>query len=75
MSTLTSESFIASLERAILAEMNNLVEQEAETAAERVRVRAREMAPRLAMALLKNFNVSMDRNEIVIRVITDEAKP
>ncbi len=75
MSVITSESFIASLERAILAEMNSLVEQEAEAATERVRVRAREMAPKLAMSLLKNFNVSMGLHEILIRVRTEEAKP
>lgn len=72
MSTLTGDSFMASLTNAVHAEMQKLVEQEAEAAAERVRMRAKELGPELAMRLLKNFDLMRGRDEIVIRFQTVE---
>ena len=72
MSTLTGDSFMAALTNAVHVEMQKLVEQEAEAAAQRVRVRAKELGPELAMRLLNNFDLMRNRDEIVIRFQTVE---
>lgn len=72
MSAMTGDSFMTALTTAVHGEMQKLVEQEAEAAANRVRQRAKELGPELAMRLLKNFELTRDRNEIVIRFQTVE---
>lgn len=73
MANYTTDRFVSSIQAQIRAEMDKLVEDEAEAAAERVRAKAREMAPRLALALMSNFDITKDRQDIIIRVRNEGA--
>ena len=65
---MNTDSFIASLTAHVRSEMDTLVAEEAEAAAERVRDRARLLAPRLAMELMTYFDVQRNQQDIVIKV-------
>lgn len=67
----TTDALVTAIQRHVRSEMDKVVAEEAERASERVRNRLAEMAPQMAMALLKHYDIARDRNEIVIRVRDD----
>lgn len=66
--SINPDTFIASLTAHVRSEMDKLVAEETEAAAERVRERARLLAPRLAMELMTHFDVQRNQLDYVIKV-------
>lgn len=57
--------------REMRAEADRIVAEEANAAQERVKARLREIAPRLAMSIMKHFDLTRDGQNIMIRVRAD----
>ncbi|WP_131819204.1 hypothetical protein [Sphingomonas jatrophae] len=65
------DTFLAAMTSAVRAEMQAIVEQEAQAASERVRERLKQIGPELAMRLLSQFDVSRQEQHVVIKFRMD----
>lgn len=69
MSVFTERTFADALMLNVREQMETLVAEEAAEAARRVEQRARDLAPRLVMQLMKRFEIERHREAFVIRVL------
>ncbi len=73
MAVYTDDSFMRSLQQHVRREMDIIVEEEAQKAAERVQERTRAIAPKLAMELLTYFDLMRDGRDVIIKVRQPDA--
>jgi len=68
------DGLLPAISEAVRIECDRIVEEEAKAAAARVETRLKELAPQLAMRLFTAFDITQNRQEIVIRVRQDEPR-
>lgn len=70
----TKDSFEVAILQAMRAEVERIVDEEAAAAGERVMQRVRGQVAQLATVVLNQYNISRQRDELVITVKLPEAK-